>query len=127
MNLSEFKAWFEGFTENMDGPPGEKAWKRILAKIGEITDAPPTTYPVYIDRWVRPYWDRYWGPYYGGIGVAGGGIGMSYTSNSSGGELKQESMLGMQCLNNSMGDNRIHWNSGDAFKELGRAEAKSLS
>src|SRR5258708_37815493 len=73
MNVSEFKAWFEGFTENMDGPPGEKAWKRILAKIGEITDAPPTTYPVYIDRWVRPYWDRYWGPYYGGIGGGGGG------------------------------------------------------
>lgn len=43
MNLSEFKAWFEGFTEGMDGPPNEAQWKRIcerLATVAPITLSP---------------------------------------------------------------------------------------
>lgn len=36
MTLSEFKAWFEGFTEGMDATPTEKQWERIKARIGEI-------------------------------------------------------------------------------------------
>jgi len=39
MTPSEFKAWFEGFTENMKGPPGEKAWARIQARVKEIAPA----------------------------------------------------------------------------------------
>ena len=58
MNLSEFKAWFEGFTEDMDGPPNAKQWKKIKARVSEITPD-PTPMPVIVDRYIRPlqpYW-----------------------------------------------------------------------
>lgn len=29
MHLSEFKAWFEGFTENIQGVPTEAQWNRL--------------------------------------------------------------------------------------------------
>ncbi len=43
MDVSEFKAWFEGFTEDMSGQPNTKQWKRIKARVEQI--------------------DRYWGRY----------------------------------------------------------------
>lgn len=52
MTLSEFKAWFEGFTETLEGPPDAKQWKRIQARVKEITGN-PITERVYIERW--PY------------------------------------------------------------------------
>ena len=55
MTLDEFKAWFGGFTENLDGPPNEKQWKRIKTRVGEI-DGTSTPYPIFIDRYYRPYW-----------------------------------------------------------------------
>lgn len=36
MTLAEFKAWFEGYTEGMNGPPSGPQWDRIKARIGEI-------------------------------------------------------------------------------------------
>ena len=58
MHLSEFKAWFDGFTEDMEGPPNPKQWKKIRARVAEITnDYTPT--PIFIDRYVTPY-RRYW-------------------------------------------------------------------
>lgn len=60
MTLSEFKAWFEGFSEGIDKAPTEKQFAKIKAKVAEITGT-PTTYPVFIDRYVRPYpvyWER---------------------------------------------------------------------
>jgi hypothetical protein len=44
MTLSEFKAWFEGFTEAMDGPPDAKQWARIQSKVKEIADKPAVAY-----------------------------------------------------------------------------------
>ena len=57
MTLQEFKAWFEGFSENIDGAPTDKQWKKIKAKVGEI-DNTPTSYPVFIRQypWYQPYW-----------------------------------------------------------------------
>ena len=57
MTLSEFKAWFEGFTESMDGPPNAAQWERIQSKIATIDDKPipVTVYREYVDRF-RPYW-----------------------------------------------------------------------
>ena len=54
MTLAEFKAWFEGFSETMDGPPNEKQWDRIKARVSEI-DNTPISYPIFIDRYVAPY------------------------------------------------------------------------
>lgn len=64
MTLSEFKAWFEGFTESIEGKsaPTQKQWARIKEKVALI-DGAQTTHHIYVDRWVRPYrhyWDRYW-------------------------------------------------------------------
>lgn len=59
MTLSEFKAWFEGFTENIDGTPSKKQWERIQARVAEI-DGKLVTREVIRDRYVipsRPYWD----------------------------------------------------------------------
>lgn len=53
MTLSEFKAWFEGFTEAMDGPPGPKAWERIKARVAKIKAEPTTIREIYRD-W--PWW-----------------------------------------------------------------------
>ena len=60
MNLSQFQSWFEGFTENMSGPPNNKQWARIQERVAEITPEPMPA-PVFIDRYIRPY-PRYWGP-----------------------------------------------------------------
>lgn len=57
MQLSEFKAWFEGFTESMNGPPNAQQWERIKSKFKEI-DGNSITYPVFIGRYVYPC--KYW-------------------------------------------------------------------
>ena len=63
MTNSEFKAWFYGFTEAMDGVPNKKQWDRITARVKEIDGSPVT----------KVYVDRYWpGGYpYWGIGISG--------------------------------------------------------
>jgi hypothetical protein len=54
MTLAEFKAWFEGFTEDMEDAPNEKQWERIKARVKDI-DGVAVTREVYVDR----YWPRY--------------------------------------------------------------------
>jgi hypothetical protein len=55
MTLQEFKAWFDGFTENMgEAPPTKLQWARIQARVKEI-DGAAVTYPVFFDRyWPHP-------------------------------------------------------------------------
>ena len=54
MQICEFKAWFEGFTEAMTKLPTVKQWARIKARVDEI-DGMETTWPIFIDRYARPY------------------------------------------------------------------------
>lgn len=55
MTLQEFKAWFDGFTENMgEAPPTKLQWARIQARVKEI-DGTAVTYPVFVER----YWPRH--------------------------------------------------------------------
>ena len=54
MTPSEFKAWFDGFTECMEGQPTEKQWKRIKKRVSEIDDL-PITRTIFNDYYVRPY------------------------------------------------------------------------
>lgn len=57
MTLSEFKAWFEGYTDGMgDQPPNAKQWGAIKAKVGKITGT-PITYPIYVERYHPGYWN----------------------------------------------------------------------
>jgi len=57
MTLSEFKAWFEGFTDGMEGPPSEKQFKKIKAKVAEISGT-SISKTVFIERY-RDVWPRY--------------------------------------------------------------------
>lgn len=120
MNLSEFKAWFEGYTEAMEGRPTEKQWKRIQGRVKEIKDA-PTSYPVFVDRYwnyPRPYWPQY----------IGQGVGMGYS-----GSLQMGQFQNLQCSNasqtiagtvsSSTDTVKLEWNSADAFRDLGRVDA----
>ncbi len=36
MTLTEFKAWFSGYTEDMDRPPTAKQWKRIKKVVADV-------------------------------------------------------------------------------------------
>lgn len=106
MTLSEFKAWFEGFSEGIDKAPTEKQFAKIKAKVALITGT-PTTYPVFIDRyrtyldgiWVSP--DRY--PYTvsyssGSIGVSGGVYSGSAGGPGGSGALTFDSHAAMNAL-----------------------------
>ncbi len=78
MTLTEFKAWFDGYTENLEGAPNGKQWKRIKEQVGKI-DGTPITYPVYVERYVRP-----WYPYIGWNAATAQGIGANiYNADSA--------------------------------------------
>jgi len=70
MTLSEFKAWFEGFTENMEGPPNKKQWARIQKRVEQIT-ANPVSVTHYVTREIKPYWNQ---PVWCGATTIGAGI-----------------------------------------------------
>ena len=57
MNLAEFKAWFEGFTENMDGLPGPKEWARVCERVKEIKAEPTQFVLGYVPP---PSWTSTW-------------------------------------------------------------------
>jgi hypothetical protein len=54
MTLQEFKAWFDGFTENINGVPSKKQWERIKERDGQINGV-AVTREVYYE-----WWPRYW-------------------------------------------------------------------
>lgn len=122
MNLSEFKAWFEGFTESMDGPPGEKAWKRIQDRIKSIKSDEATTKHVFHEFYERP-WRRWYteGPWWNGVQygpVSAVGIAQSSIQANSGGIMAQA---------NNLAEYQDLFDAGAAFNKLGRAEALSLT
>jgi len=53
MTPNEFKAWFDGFTEAMEGQPTEKQWDKIKERVSQI-DGKPVTERIYLDY----YWPR---------------------------------------------------------------------
>lgn len=83
MTLSEFKAWFDGYTENMDETPNKKQWKRIQARVKEI-DGQTVTERVYLDR----YWPTinrftYNGPFVATCETLVSGISVQSTSDTT--------------------------------------------
>jgi hypothetical protein len=111
MNLPEFKAWFEGFTENLDGLPTAPQWKRINEKIKKIEDAPPVTRYVF-DDYHHPWRRWYSGEIYQALS-ASSGQRLSSISNS---QAKARATQQIEEV----------FDSGTAFRELGRAEARSI-
>lgn len=112
MTLNEFKAWFEGFTEDMDGAPSVKQFEKIKAKVAEIDDK-PITQTVFVDRyrdlWPRQWWenDRMWKPY------------VTCAAEGKGGPGSVMSMSNMGVV----AELRETWDSVTAMREVGRAEA----
>jgi hypothetical protein len=93
MQLAEFKAWFEGYTEGLEGAPTKAQFDRIKEKVKEI-DGRAVTETVFIDRYVaphRPYWDHYWygtysagsPTYSGAMGIGASAIGTTFAQSAS--------------------------------------------
>lgn len=135
VNLSEFKAWFEGFTEGLEAAPSEKQWDRIKEKIMLIKDVPPTERTVFVDYWARP-WRRWWeGPH---LYEAPGGrpikrvivekpVRRSMQSFSRGRSSSgQEPAPVPSLMRREAALIAETFDSGAAFRELGRAEARSM-
>lgn len=103
MNLSEFKAWFDGFTENMKGPPTKKQWERICERVGEIQETTSTSYPVFIERY------RNWHPWWVWNGA-------SYTlSNNSNPSVSAHDV------------DHFKFDSNVAYNSLGKQDAEELN
>ena len=86
MTVSEFKAWFEGYTENLNSEvaPSKKQWTRIKERIAEIKEAPV---PVYQQRRTVPYYSNI-----GGYGtVASNAAASNYAGNDHSGVYQASS------------------------------------
>lgn len=121
MTLSEFKAWFEGFTENLDGPPSAEQWKRIQKRVKEISGQ-TTSYPVFVDRYYEPY--RRW--YYGPVTTGAGTLSCTATSSAAAaqnGGGASERTIGYQSGTLAARE----FDSHKAMAAIGRAEAQSLA
>jgi hypothetical protein len=105
MTLAEFKAWFEGFTEDMSGAPTEKQWKKIKARVAEITGTPVTE---------RHFYDHYWHPRYYPY------LGWSSTSYQGASSALGASTGVVQL---SVYNNAPAWDSSASMQALGRADA----
>jgi hypothetical protein len=117
MTPSEFKAWFDGFTEALDGTPSEVQWKRIKARVAEI-DGRPVTQQVYVDRYLPYYPPRYYygTPYWSGSGnVLCGSTG---TANA---------LTGATITYSAGSTTQQAFDSHAAMQTLGRAEAQGLT
>jgi hypothetical protein len=114
MNLNEFKAWFEGFTENIGGTPTEVQWKRIQSKVKGISDS-PTSWTFFVDRYSPYYHPHYHSPagYQGALANSSAGMNaqmQNWVSSSSLNQYQRESPFNAQA----------------AFQDAGRAEAKAM-
>jgi len=107
MTLQEFKAWFDGFTEAMEGPPSVKQWGLIKTRVKEI-DGTAINERIFIDR----YWPVYLHPYTYPAPPLNPHPWPWYATN-----LNQ----------NIKDDGHMIFNSTTAMQALGQAEQLSLS
>lgn len=111
MTPQEFKAWFDGFTEAMDGHPTEAQWVKVKQRVSEI-DGKPISYPVYVDR----YWPRDYPRWYEPYRVYGASSGMSAAPT-----------MGANTLAASMKVDDATFDSLPAMKALGAADYSLVS
>lgn len=125
MTLSEFKAWFEGYTEGLEAAPTKAQFDRIKEKVKEISGA-PITQTVFLDRY-RDY-QRHWGQpvWYGGsagysVGSVGQGAGNAVLMS-----LGSVPHAAPQSARYLAGDNQtVEWDSHAAMYAVGKADAMS--
>jgi len=75
MKLNEFKAWFEGYTEEMDKPT-KKQWDKIKDRVAEI-DGELITITIFVDRYLPPYYPAWYMGGFGPMTIVGEDSGMS--------------------------------------------------
>jgi len=107
MTLSEFRAWFEGFTEEMDEAPSKKQWERIKKRVKEI-DGTTTTERVFVERYWPPRQQWFYGA---STMLASQAAQQCYNSSMRGAAEKYRSLA--------------NFNSSAAMTDLGRAEYKA--
>lgn len=117
MNLGEFKAWFEGFTENMKQPPSAKAWARIKERVGEITEKPTEI------KWIYGgYGIHYWPIYQNGA--------VTLCQNNTSGSTYQATAGNATDRTLTATANQISvsrpFNTSDVFTALGKVDALAL-
>jgi hypothetical protein len=110
MTPSEFKAWFDGFTEAFNGCPTKAQWSRIKERVAEI-NGKPITERVYVDRYWPPYYQKY--PYWGVGHAICGTVAQNISNNMAG---ISQSAVGV-----------ASFDSHSAMVDLGRADAKALA
>lgn len=82
MTLSEFKAWFEGFSEGVNGTPTPEQWGKIKARVEKIDGTQTSQHVFYHQYW--PYrspfrWE--WNDPYARYGLTS--AGGTWTLNNS--------------------------------------------
>ncbi len=133
MTPSEFKAWFDGFTEAIEDQPSKKQWARIKERVSQI-DGTPITERIYVDRyWPYPRpWPYY--PYYGTSGGCGNApiwYGASGTTSISTGQAATvggtNGTFNVSCNAQSPDSYKPAFDSHTAMYALGKADAGQLS
>lgn len=136
MTESEFKQWFTGFVEGIEGKtPSAKQWAKIQERVSEITGT-PIVQNVFYERYWRPYYSGpYWGSYSGDTMLLSGSArssdgaqnAMSLSESGAGEWLQQAKAIAQ----NYAGDDGISYepafDSNDAMYSLGRADAHALT
>lgn len=142
MTESQFKQWFEGFTEANDGKvPTAKQWTKIKERISQITGTPIIE---------KHFYDRYWWPHQpywsylsvGSLGsgtcLAGSQAGVTLQSNADNAMSLSNSVVG-QMLTEGVNAARANFNCADAITytpefdaaaalyALGRADFEELA
>lgn len=118
MTLSEFKAWFEGYTDGMGGqPPNAKQWDAIKAKVDKITGTPVT--PVYIER----HWPWYYQGYNPPVWLSNSTYTLSNVGLESGNKIRTSGYAYISP--DTKGDDITREFNGEAaMYALGKAEAQ---
>lgn len=122
MTPQEFKAWFDGFTEALEGTPSDKQWDRIKARVAEI-DNTPVTYHRYVDRYWQPYYRTYWSGSAGGAGIWSGSSGAGVISGSCTGGNDTNFASNMALANQGSES----FNGITAMYALGKADSASFT
>lgn len=122
MTPSEFKAWFDGFTEAFTGVPTKAQWTRVKERVAEI-DGKPVTERVFVDRYwptyipTYPSYPSYPRRFWSDAITCGATSNMSATSVAY-----QQNHLAMMSSPHPEG-----FDSSKAMLELGRADAQALA
>lgn len=122
MTLSEFKAWFEGYTESLDGAPTEKQFKRIKAQVAKI-DGVSITPIIYRDIYwprVQPYFERTWSMW----ATSSGLNALSSGSVSSSGDVPNNGTATAAYAAAMMDDEPAVFNPSIALFAAGKADAQ---